>query len=199
MALLRAGICFGILLGLSLPSLANSSLEDSVRVVLLGFQQQDAQKINAMIHADRGLCVMFRRGAPNTYECVERLDFSAPVPEYLPYEKLSQRALERYGKTIHYGGEPRFECVKERWSAFGLFIGKLGANHMLSESAEWLKKYERPDSPDEDISAMKHLEATSHRVIFATEDGESLIFHLSLIKGKWYLTLLDRLSGDCSA
>lgn len=196
---LRTGVISGFLLSISLSVYASSPFEQTINQVIAGFQQQDAQKINSLIHNDIGLYVMYRPGVLDTYNRTERLDFNAPVPGYLPYERPSKHALKRYNKVTRYNVTPRFDCNKERWNMTGLFVGRTGENHLLSKSTEWLKKHEIPDLPDQDIAAMKRIESVSRRVVLIADDDSSLVFHLSHIRGKWYLTLLDRLSDDCSA
>lgn len=196
---LRTGVFLGFLLSIALPVYASSPFEQVVNQVIAGFQQRDNSKINSLIHRDIGLYVMYRPGVMDTYNRTERLDFNAPIPGYLPYESPSRNALKRYNKVTRYNITPRFDCDKERWNMTGLFVGRTGENHLLSESAKWLKKYEIPDLPDKDIAAMKRVESVSRRVVLIADDDSSLVFHLSHIRGKWYLTLLDRLSDDCSA
>jgi len=53
--------------------------------------------------------------------------------------------------------------------------------------------------PIETIEKFKEIEGKSHRIVLVDNEGGELIFYITLINNKWYLTILDRVSSHCSA
>lgn len=177
----------------------NTSFEETIQKVLLGFHQQDNHLINSLINKDVGIYIVYKRGIPYQYEQLSQFDFKQPVPEYLPYEALSKKLVKANSKITHYKAAATFDCGTERWSPFGLSVGKTGKDHLLSETAAFLKQHEMTDMSDKDIADLKKLESVSRRIVLASDNGEELVFHLGRFNQRWYLTVLDRVSSDCSA
>jgi hypothetical protein len=48
------------------------------------------------------------------------------------------------------------------------------------------------------IAAYYQLEGLSRRIVLSVNELE-LVFYVSYIKGKWYLTMVDHVTSDCSA
>lgn len=177
----------------------NPSFEEVVQKVLLGFHQQDTQIINSLINKDIGIYIVYKRGIPYQYEQLSQFDFKQPVPEYLPYESLSEKLVRANSKITQYKTAATFDCDTERWSPTGLSVGKTGNDHLLSETATFLKLHEMTDMSDKEIADLKKFESVSRRIVLASNDGEELVFHLGYFNQRWYLTVLDRVSSDCSA
>ena len=193
-------VLLGCFLLIQEASADNLSLEATIQKVMLGFQQQDASSLNELIHKNIGIYVVFKIGVPYVYAQEDKLDFDAPVPDYLPYSSLSPQTLRANRKVTRYGKLPKFNCDTERWRQNGLSVGKLGQEtNLLSYTATYAKQYDDFQISDKEIAELKSLESKSRRVILAAQNGDELVFHLSQIKGRWYLTLLDRVTGDCSA
>ncbi len=174
------------------------SLAQTIQKVVHGFDRQDATILNRLIHKNTGVYVLYRRGVPATYDHIDQFDFSQPSPEYFPYEPVSPQLLQFSRKITRYGRVPKFNCSTERWERYGLSVGKLGTDNLLSRTAFYLQQYEDGSGiSDREIKKYKTLESKSRRIVLAAKNREALVFSLTNIKGKWYLTLLDRVSSDC--
>ena len=173
----------------------NSNFEYTVQQVTVAFCLRSNYMINELVSDKTGLYVLFRRGVYDTYDKVTKFDFEIPVPEYWSYPEYSYRYRE-----VWYESLPIFSCNTEEWSKTGLYCDTLKVDNLLSRTAENLVKYEGDvtNIAPEDIRAYKQLEMKSRRVVLVTEE-DSLIFYLTLIDGKWYITILDRVTEDCSA
>jgi len=68
----------------------------------------------------------------------------------------------------------------------------------MSTTAINLTRYREDKISNETIVKFKEIESNSHRIVLIDKEGGVLIFYLTLIDNKWYLTVLDRVSGDCS-
>lgn len=173
----------------------NTSFEYTVRQVIVAFCIRSSYMLNEFISEDLGLTTLFRRGVYDIYGRTDKFDFDIPVPEYWPYPEYSYRYRE-----IWYEEPPVFTCNDEKWNKIGLYCDTTKVDNLLSKTAENLVKYEGDafSISAEDIHSFKQLEKNSRKVVLVDEEGE-LIFYLTLIDGKWYLTILDRVSFDCSA
>ena len=167
-------------------------LARNITRVIKAFKDKDAKTLNSMIHKDHGLTVVFRSGVFDEYKTTDKIDFNNPVPNW-PYPDFKPELDLKY-ETL-----PTFDCGSDEWSKKGLYCNTLKKDHLLSRTALNLIKYADIEVEQEVIDAFKELEDKSHRVVMVDADGKSLIFYLTQIKNKWYLTAIDRVSGDCSA
>ena len=186
-------VVFILALNSSCQNTDNNEFEQHAIKIIKAFHDEDSQSINQMIHDDLGLIVLYRRGVYDEFEKTEGIDFMNPVPEYLPYFDF------QIDTTILYQSLPTYECNKERWSKFGLYCDLTMQDSLLSMTGINLIKYRGDKISNETIAKFKEIESNSHRIVLIDKEGGELIFYLTLIDNKWYLTVLDRVSGDCSA
>jgi hypothetical protein len=86
-----------------------------------------------------------------------------------------------------------------KWSKVGLYCDTTKLDTLLSSTAKNLKKWREDDIPDLKIKSFEELEKKSKRIVISDKEGGELVFYLTLIDNKWYLTILDRVTSDCSA
>jgi hypothetical protein len=171
----------------------NRELEDVIFKVINAYNDNDSISINNLISPEIGFYVVFKRGVFPEYQKTENLDFNKPIPEYLPYFDVKPTS------GLEYERLPTYDCEEMEWSKIGLFCDTTSRDHLLSQTAQILKKYRNDNIGEEKINYFKHLEDNSQRIILIDNEGGELIFYLTEIKEKWYLTIIDRLTSDCSA
>lgn len=171
----------------------SDSLTKTIRLVIEAFHDKDAATLNQRIHKDYGLAVIFREGVFDQYQITENVNFDRPVPQHWPYPDFTPNY------DLRYEALPKFDCGTEKWSKRGLYLDKSTRDNILSKTAMNLNRYVGAEIPQETIDKFKAIERKSHRVVLVDKEGKSLIFYLSLIDNRWYLTILDRVTGDCSA
>jgi hypothetical protein len=171
----------------------NNDLDKTIIKVVKAFKEKDASTINGLINNDIGLIILFKRGIPNEFSRTKKVDFEKPVPEYLPYFDFSTD----YG--IKFQALPVFDCDSMKWSKSGIYCDTTQFDYLLSTTARQLEKYKGEQVPDSDIEEFIKIENKSRRVVLADNDGGELVFYLTMIDNKWYLTILDRVTSDCSA
>jgi hypothetical protein len=44
----------------------------------------------------------------------------------------------------------------------------------------------------EEIEKLKAIEKNSHRVIYVADTGSSIVFYMTQIEGKWFMSIFDR-------
>lgn len=171
----------------------NNDLEKTIIQVVKAFKEKDTKTLNKLISKEKGLIVLFKRGAFNEYSKTDKIDFDNPAPEYPPYFDFSTD----YKLTFNI--LPTFSCDTMKWSKNGLFCDTTTIDNLLSTTAQNLKKYREDNISESEIKAFEELEESSRRIVLSDNEGGELIFYLTFINGKWHLTILDRLSSDCSA
>lgn len=171
----------------------NDSLNKTIVGILNAFSTENPDEINRYIHPDYGLIVLFRRGVMDEYQKTDTFGFDNPIPEYLPYSSFVMDSNIRFQEL------PQFSCDSLKWNKTGLYCDTTQRDHLLSQTALNLKTFRNDPIPSETIDGFKTTESKSHRVVLVDPEGTTIIFYITLIDNKWYLTILDRASGDCSA
>ena len=185
---------FIVLLGLTFVLAQNNAdLKSTIIEVVTAFKNKDDLTLNKLISKEIGLITLYRRGVFDQYNVSSNIDFKKPIPEYLPYfdfitdYKLSKETL------------PEYDCDKMKWNKIGIFYDISSTNRLLFQTTRNLKEIRRDDISLKEIESFKLLEAKSRRVILTDKNGSDLIFYLSKINNKWLLTIIDRVTSDCSA
>ncbi|PHN05728.1 hypothetical protein [Flavilitoribacter nigricans] len=176
---------------ISLPK-PEPQFEDHVQEVMRAFRQKDTRALNEMIHPERGLMIVFRPGVFNNYYHFKEVDLNEPHPHYLP------EITDSVDHQIAYESLPTFSCDEYVWNKTGLFCDTTSVDHLLSRTAQNRIRYDLGEVTDEEIQAFTDLENNSRKVVLADNVGRSLMFSLTPIDGKWYLTIIDLVRNDCS-
>lgn len=171
----------------------SDNLENSIVEIIKAFDSKDSDKINQYVHDDYGLIVLFRRGVMDEFEKANKIDFKNPVPEYLPYLPF------KLDLEIKYQTLPTHDCDSGKWSKIGLYCDTTKRDDLLSKTALNLNEYRDENIPNETIQDFKLIESKSRRIVLTDNQDGELIFYITLIDNKWYLSILDRVSSDCSA
>lgn len=155
------------------------------------YNTQDKEAVNELIHPDVGITFIHRPGAIDRFDRLDKIDFSQPVPSYYPY------VTAEHHYTLAYGAIPVFSCETESWNKQGLFVDIIEQPNRLMAIAEHHDKYEEVKLDAGRRDQVEKAEKNSYRVVLTTDTP--LVFHIKEIDGKWYVTILDRSYGDCSA
>lgn len=169
--------------------------ENTVYRVLDLYNAKNQKSLNLYVNQDLKLYFLFRRGAHDNLSIQDSIEFNHPIPEYLPYEKLSfQKSL-----PINYNIIPEYSCEKESWNiGKGIYVSDFGGDKKRTEVAKEEKLLELNDWSLEDINQLHQIEQQSKKVVVINEDGAELILYLTLYQGNWFLTGIDRFEV-CSA
>ena len=194
---LKIKYAFLILIGLSFFSCSaqteSENLENSIIKVVKAFQEKDELTLNQLISKEKGLITLFRRGVFDQYKKTDKIDFKNPVPEYLPFFDFSTDF------KVTFENLPTFDCDDAKWSKAGIYCDTINTDNLLSNTAKNLKKYRNNNISPKEIKTFEQIEMNSHRIVLSDKNDGELIFYLTLINKKWHLTIIDRVSSDCSA
>lgn len=164
-------------------------LSETITRFARAYISQDNEKANALIHPELGMYVIYHPGAGNTYERIDTLNFSKPVPEYFPYTTFENDFVLTFDKL------PSFDCGTEQWDKRGFICDTTAYANELSEIAKF--NHDFNGISETELTEIKQLEKDTFRVIL-TQD-ENLVFHVKKYEGRWYVFVLDRAYGWCDA
>lgn len=187
-------LAFAISLGCT-PHQSKSSdpFETTVSAVIEAFRTQNSQAINTLIAPELGLTVLYRMGVFDHYSTIQEFHFEKPTPHYLPYPMIDTIA------TLQYGTLPLFDCGEMIWDKTGLYCDTSINDNKLLQTAQHLIHYRGDTIPNEILNDFTKIGQTSRRIVLATVSGGELIFNLTWHQKRWYLTLIDQVTTDCSA
>jgi len=169
------------------------SFEETVYSVLKALEKKDQAALDALTSPKEGFVVVYRSGVFNEYKHLDKVDFSKPVPETFPYPSFVSN------EKLKYADLPKFNCGSMEWNKYGLYCDTIHRDTLLSGVPKNLREYRGDKIPDSEVEKLQQLEKNSRRVVLASAKGNDLIFYLTLIGNKWYLTAIDRITTDCSA
>jgi hypothetical protein len=167
----------------------------AIKEIVQAFSKQDSAKLAAFIKKETGVYQLYRPGVYDAFEHHKTLGFSDSVyPKNLFAGAKSIQLL-----PLQYATLPAWNCEKNAWSKKGLFTDTTKISHLLSASCKYRNKYVPDNIPNQRIQSFYKLENVSRRIVLNDKNATELVFYLSFLDGKWYLTIIDNVSSDCGA
>jgi len=165
----------------------------TVKEVIISLSRRDSARLSNFIGKRTGVYILYSIGTKQTYKHLKTIGFSdSTYPNNPFYDKVKFT-------SIKYGPLPTFDCGTEKWTKKGTYVDTLKIDHLLSRTAKWCNKNFQDKIPTKTISKFSDLEIKSRRVIVAVDYyGNELIFYLSYLNNKWVLTIIDKVTCDCS-
>lgn len=193
----------------------NKEIEQFVKKVIVNYNDKNSEKFNQLIYKNTGLIFIITKGTNNNWEKVQSVCLNKKcVKEDLAssLEISYQSFLENY-KTenlnlnkIEFTEKSYFEC--EKIDKKGIFVSSENKYHTLSESVNlFIENYPNIIGQELDLKKkielqkkfqkFQKIELNSRRVTVNSNAG-TFVFYITNIDGKWYLTIIDFASMDCS-
>ena len=187
-----------IILASNISSFSQTAKEQkfnsTVKEIISAFSKQESAKVLKFIKKDIGIYLLHRVGAFNDFKHYNSFSFSDPsYPTLLLTSSKGIKIL-----PIKYSSLPTYSCEKESWSKKGLFVDTTKIDHLLSKTCKDRNKYVPDNIPQQKIKYFFDLENKSRRVVINDDNGKELVFYLTYINSKWFLTIIDDVSSDCS-
>ena len=194
---MRILIATYIVLGLQMVGYAQPNKEEDFKKVLeavvLGFSKQDSIAIEKYINKDIGVYQLDRIGVFDHYNHFKAVSFADSYPTVL-FRNASRIQL----LPLQYGTLPVYDCEKE-WNKKGLYVDTTKTDHLPSKICQdWNANAGHDPIPDATIQFFRDLENNSRRIVLWDNNKRELVFYLSYLNGKWYLTVVDNVTSDCS-
>ncbi len=179
----------------SIPKGEESFVNDCKKIAR-ALIKSDTVTLNAYVHPATGLFIGYPLGATGIYEWVSRLtnaieDHSISMNFSLHnYENITTPTHFRFDTTI------KFDC-DTGWNKKGSFINTKKCTP-ISQHIAFLQSVDLPIkiSKSEQIK-INRVEKNIRKVICTSNDWNDIIFYMSKINGKWYLTIIDQLETSC--
>ncbi len=123
------------------------------------------------------------------------IKFSKKDKKYYSIENKISRVKKNTNLLKLVTFNPTFNCSPLNdafygWNKNGLFLSDKSESFIYSKSEKELLAYQ-----EEDYDFEKIVQKTSYKIAFTDEE---IIFYLSKIDKRWYITLFDRTITDCS-
>lgn len=163
--------------------------------VLTSIAKKQAAGLNAYINPTYGVYVLYRIGVPDEYRNLKKLDGNLPFS--LEYQTVSAPDLRKY--SLKHGKLPEYDCGEATWNKRGYFTDSTKRFKSISEIASFHMKYDGVKVSKKEMNAIKYIEQNSRKVIFTSRKADGVIFYMAYINGKWWLSILDTVTTDCSA
>lgn len=158
--------------------------------VVMALSRRDSVMLSNYTHKNTGVYIINRTGVVNSYKHFTTLGFSDSTYPNTPFYDGVKATPLKYARL------PKYDC--EKWTKTGTFVDSTQTDHLLSQTAKYLKKEFKENIPAKAINDLYTLENKSRRIVIAENNGNELIIYLSLINNKWMLTIIDKVTCDCS-
>ncbi|MFD2586027.1 hypothetical protein ACFSQJ_03750 [Croceitalea marina] len=186
-----------LLMGLSLlacsAQLPPSDFESAIVKLVTAFKEKDQATVNGFVSKKQGVIIVFRFGIFDQYQKTAILDFETPVPDYFPYYDFST------DYRVSFEPLPSYDCETFEWTKTGMYCDTTKTSHLLSKTAKNLNTYMDANISEKEIKSFEKLEKNSHRIVVCDRTEGEFIFYLTRLDKRWYLTLIDRVTTDCSS
>lgn len=179
---------------MSVQSAKEKDFVSTVNDLVKAFSLQDSARVARYIHKPTGVYLLFRQGVFDNIMELNSISFSdESFPQVMFKEAKGIKAL-----PLKFSPLPKFNCDQSTWSKQGLFANPKQADHLASTICKTRNKLVPDNIPTTKITKLYNLELKSRRVVLTGKEYQSLIFYVSYINGKWYLTMVDHVTCDCS-
>jgi hypothetical protein len=167
----------------------------TVNTLVKAFSMQDSATVAKFIHPEKGVLLLFRQGVFDNLTELNTISFhDEGFPQVLFTQCKGIKAL-----PLKYATLPKFNCENTRWNKKGLFVDTKKTDHLVSSICKTRNKLVPDNIPISTIQQYYKLELMSRRIVLTGNEYDNLIFYLSYIDGRWYLTIFDEVTCDCSA
>ncbi len=187
---------------LNTHTVEKNELETVVSDILKLANEKNIKEINAQyIHAKYGIYDVYRTGVVNRFKHLNKIP--EHTQEWSVYTTISNVKANRNTKLKKE--KVQHNCKNNIWNKEGVFaysdlkhsllIQNDVTYPLLSEIINYETKEENKEFNLKEIKKIQYIEANSVCVVDTQSD---FIFYLTKIDQKWYVTLIDRLTTDCS-
>lgn len=163
----------------------------TVKAVVTALKNRDSVTLLKYTDKKWGVYIIYRPGILDAYKQYAYLSFRDSAYPNVPFYddvKLT---------SIRYATLPTYTCETEAWNKTGTFVDTTTRSHLLSFVAKNLAKQIEGSVSPKTIKDLHALEMVSRRVVIASTNDD-LIFYLGYLNNKWVLTIIDKISSDCS-
>lgn len=170
-----------------------SDLNSTIYEILSFCKEKNISQLNKKyIHPQYGIYEVFRIGTQDKVKHWKEIEIKTTAlgTIYQVMTNLNQENVSE--KVIDYN--VKFDCGTFEWDKEGMFItNKIiypKISKIISNNQE-IQNYSKSS-----LEKINNIEKNSFRIVITESD---IIFYLTRISNKYYITLIDRVTTDCSA
>lgn len=159
------------------------------------FAKKSITALNKYINPHTGVFIISRPGAIDAFTHEKKLNGKKPFAIEYPYKDTS--AVKKH--LVKYGKAPKFNCRTMNWDQEGLVADSSAKFSRLSEIMNFREKNEGAKYSDEEKTQINTIEKHLRKIVFTEiAHNRGLVFYMSYINGKWYLSIIDTAEGSCA-
>jgi hypothetical protein len=166
----------------------------TVENIVVAFSKQDSATVSKYINKNVGLYQLDRIGVFDHYNHFKTLSFSGTTYPQVLFNQSKNIKLP----ILKYAELPTWNCDKKAWSKKGLYVDTTKTDHLLSKICKNRNNYIPDTIPNKTIQFFHNLENKSRRIVLYDNSKVELVFYLTYLNDKWFLTIIDNVSSDCS-
>ena len=183
--------------------------QKTVNQIISAYNKKNNVLFNKFINKENGIYFLIKNGVYEFWNHRSAVLFNDTIgKEKLPFPyhsiMLEQKLSSNY--TLNYAPYPVFNCNTKKIKN-GLFAD---TNYKVNIMSNLIKRYIKfndigLDKNDlkNDLKNVNKIEATSRKIIVFGKNnskwGENFIFYLTYINKKWFISIIDFATFDCSA
>ncbi len=169
--------------------------------VIQSISQKKLSLLNSNINSIYGVYIIYRSGVYDRYQNLKYINgkesFGTLEGSVFDWTHISTADQKKFG--LQYGKLPSFDCGESVWSKKGYIADSVKKYKPLSEIVAFEVKNEDLKPNKKIVSAIKYVEQNSRKIIFTGSKGDGIIFYMIYLNGKWFLSVIDQATTDCSA
>lgn len=189
------------------------NFEKAINQILKAYNDKNQVALSKFINPQIGLYFLYRPGTVDYWQNVKEICFDSKCLTALNIPEWGKEALKNQKLNLSYKLEKTNQEIVGCESVLknGLFAeDNKETNYLLSETiTKYISAFKSDLEPEKATELnkksqeIKNWESKSKRIILAQNkngksNGEAFVFYLTEINSKWYLSIIDYISFDCS-
>ncbi|MGZ3866878.1 MAG: hypothetical protein ACXVC6_14150 [Bacteroidia bacterium] len=158
------------------------------------FAKNNMTSVNKFIEPSAGIYVITRPGAMDVVSHEPKLDEKKPF--VVNYKDASSVKKHK----ISYGEVPKYSCGDMKWDKLAFVADSANKPKRLSDIMYFRSTNEGEKYTAAQTEAKDAVERKMRKVVYSSiAKKRGLVFYMSYLNGKWYLTVIDTTEGKCAA
>jgi hypothetical protein len=182
--------------------------QKTVTKLIAAYNEKNSTSFNKLVHKDKGVYFLVKSGAYDFWYNRDSIQFDTTPDSFklpFPYNSMLLQQKLPANLKLTYAKYPIFNCNNKK-TKLGLFVD---TSHKVTLLSSLIKKYIKFNDLGLDKNELKNelktittIERKSRKIVIIGKNnanwGEKLIFYLTYIDNKWYITIIDFATFDCS-
>jgi hypothetical protein len=183
--------------------------QKTVNQVIAAYNKKNSAAFNKFVNKNNGIYFLVKNGVYNFWYNKNIVRFNDTLDNHklpFPYNSMLGEQKLPSNFKLSYTSYPVFNCNTKKLK-IGLFVDTSYEANLLSNL---IKKYIKFNDIGLDKNELKNelkiinkIEAKSRKIIIIGKNnsnwGENFIFYLTYIDHKWFISIIDFATFDCSA